>query len=185
MKTVVVISVLVAALVLALVAVKNTAPVEAAPKGLLKIGSPAPNFTLPSTNGTITLSKLLNASSGQHGEQYAVLVFYPMDNTPGCTVQLCSLRDTYAQLQKKHITVVGMNPADVKSHAGFAKKQHYAFPLASDTNRAVAKAYGVGGVLGVNNRTVIVVSPQQTIVFAEEGMPTPEDIMAAVYKHRH
>ena len=178
MKTVVIVAVLVAALGMALMTVKNIPPADAAPKGLLTIGSPAPNFTLPSTAGTITLSSLLKA------KQYVVLVFYPMDNTPGCTVQLCSLRDTYAQLQKKHITVVGMNPADVKSHAGFARKQHYPFPLATDTNRAVAKAYGVGSVLGVNSRTVIVVSPQQTIVFAEEGMPTPEAIMAAVDKHR-
>ena len=155
-------------------------PTTAHAKALLKVGSAAPNFTLPSTAGTITLSNLLKAKGGQYG----ILVFYPMDNTPGCTVQLCSLRDAAADLAQQHTFVIGLNPANVASHAQFAKKQKYGFPLATDTDRSVAKAYGVGSMLGANSRTVVVVSPQGKVVFAEEGMPSPLELLQAVENHR-
>jgi thioredoxin-dependent peroxiredoxin len=100
-------------------------------------GTPAPDFSLPSTSGdTISLSDF-------KGKQAVVLYFYPKDSTPGCTVEACSFRDNLAAVQSHGAAVLGVSPDSVKSHASFTQKQSLNFPLLADTERELAKAYGV------------------------------------------
>jgi thioredoxin-dependent peroxiredoxin len=153
----------------AVLAAGTKANVEAA---MLDIGKPAPDFALASDKGdTITLS-------GFRGKNYVVLIFYPGDQTPGCTKQLCAVRDDYTEFGKKGAVVFGVNPANAESHALFVKKQGYQFPLLVDNNKTVAKLYGADGIM--IQRTVYVIDKEGKIVFARRGMPANAEILASI-----
>jgi peroxiredoxin Q/BCP len=101
----------------------------------LKMGDEAPNFSLQDQNGvTHDLSSL-------RGKKVA-LCFYPKDNTPGCTKQVCSLRRGWTDLAKEKITVLGINFDDSKAHRDFVDTHQLPFPLMSDKNKKTARAYG-------------------------------------------
>jgi peroxiredoxin Q/BCP len=140
---------------------------------MLKIGDKAPDFSLVSSNGD-TVS--LNSFSGRN---YVALIFYPGDETPGCTKQLCAVRDDYAGFEAKNVKVFGVNPGDSTSHRKFVKRYDFQFPLLIDEGRKTAKLYGCGGGLFIK-RTVYVIDPQGVIVYAKRGMPANEDILKAV-----
>lgn len=72
-----------------------------------------------------------------------VLYFYPKDNTPGCTVEACELRDAHAQITGKNAVVLGVSPDSAKSHANFATKFGLPFTLVPDEDHKIAEAYGV------------------------------------------
>jgi peroxiredoxin Q/BCP len=138
-----------------------------------EIGAKAPEFTLVSSNGdTVRLSDF-------SGKNYVVLIFYPGDETPGCTKQLCAIRDDYAAFGVKGVKVFGVNPADAASHKKFIKNQNYQFPLLIDEGQKVAKLYGCDGWPMVK-RTVFVVDKQGKVVFAKRGMPANEEILKAI-----
>ncbi|MGA2506411.1 MAG: peroxiredoxin [Chitinispirillaceae bacterium] len=140
---------------------------------MLKIGDKAPDFSLVSSNGdTVSLS-------GFSGKNYVVLIFYPGDETPGCTKQLCAVRDDYAGFEAKNVKVFGVNPADSASHRKFVKRYNFQFPLLIDEGRKTAKRYRCGGGLFIK-RTVYVIDPQGVIVYTKRGMPTDEEILKAV-----
>ncbi len=111
-------------------------------------GSPAPDFEAPTQTG-----QPLRLSSLQ-GQRVA-LYFYPKDDTPGCTKQACSLRDSYSALQQAGIAVVGVSGDSVASHEAFAGKYSLPFPLVSDADHAIAEAYGVWGEKTLYGRTSI------------------------------
>jgi|GEM_PF-343795 len=115
---------------------------------------------------------------------YGVLVFYPMDQTPGCTIQLCTLRDDYTKFKKDDIQIAGVNPADLQSHQKFADKHSYPFPILVDTDRQLAKHFGIGATLGANNRTVIIVSPENGVIWKQEGMPSPDEMLAVIQENK-
>jgi peroxiredoxin Q/BCP len=155
----------------ALFAVGTQSAVEAR---MLEKGTVAPDFALLSDKGdTVNLSDY-------RGKNSVVLVFYPGDQTPGCTKQLCSIRDDYEKFTAHGAVVFGVNPADAASHAAFVKKQHYQFPLLVDENKAVAKMYGTDGFMIV--RTVFVIDKKGVIVFAKRGMPDDSEILASIGK---
>lgn len=137
---------------------------------LLEINSIAPNFKLTAHDGT-TYS--LEDFKGKK----VVLVFYPLDNTPGCTAQLCALRDGHSRLQSLNTTVLASNPGSIESHAKFAKQQQYKFPLLSDSKRKMAKAYHVSNAFGINARTVYIIDEDSEIRFAERGAPNVDDLV--------
>jgi peroxiredoxin Q/BCP len=98
-------------------------------------GSPAPDFTLKSTDGsTIQLSRF-------KGKKNVVVYFYPKDDTPGCTKEACSFRDDLSQLLAKDAVVFGVSVDDTNSHQAFTKKFNLNFPLLSDIGGEVSKAY--------------------------------------------
>ena len=100
-------------------------------------GQPAPDFTLPSsTGGEISLSEY-------RGSKSVVLYFYPKDDTPGCTKEACSFRDSTAEFEKLGAQVLGVSRDSLGSHEKFAAKYQLAFPLLSDADGVVAEAYGV------------------------------------------
>jgi len=99
-----------------------------------------------------------------------VLYFYPMDDTPGCTAQACSLRDRYAEIEAKGAAVLGVSAQGVESHDRFTRKHELNFPLLADTGRAVARAYGaIGGGLGGTLRGMLGMAERVTFVIDEQG----------------
>lgn len=140
---------------------------------MLSIGSAAPDFSLISDKGdTIRLSDY-------RGKNPVVLIFYPGDKTPGCTKQLCAVRDDYADFKKEGAVVFGVNPADSASHRAFSDKYGFQFPLLIDKGKKIAEQYGAGGLFV--SRTVYVISAKGTILFAKRGMPPDSEIIAALH----
>ena len=102
----------------------------------LQIGDQAPAFQVKDQSGkTIQLSDY-------KGHKLAIY-FYPKDNTPGCTVQACNLRDNYEMLQNKGIQIVGVSIDSETSHEKFIKKFDLPFPLLADTDKAMVNQFGV------------------------------------------
>ena len=104
----------------------------------LRPGDPAPSFGAIITNGTEIHSKDLLGKP-------VVIYFYPRDDTPGCTKEACGFRDQYPELQKNGAVVLGVSADTVKSHAKFTDKFQLPFPLISDTDAVITKAFGAWG----------------------------------------
>jgi peroxiredoxin Q/BCP len=77
--------------------------------------------------------------------KWILLYFYPKDDTPGCTTEACSLRDSFKQLEELGIQVLGVSKDSVKSHEKFANKYNLNFPILSDESTEVIKSYGAWG----------------------------------------
>src|SRR5437868_4163414 len=104
----------------------------------LEIGELAPLFTLPSDTGTSVSLRSLRG-------KWVVLYFYPEDDTDVCTAQACSFRDAWSEVKAAGITVLGLSPDGVASHASFRKKYKLPFTLLADEDHAVATKYGAWG----------------------------------------
>jgi peroxiredoxin Q/BCP len=130
----------------------------------LSVGEKAPDFSLPAGDGS-TLS--LRDFRGKK----VVLYFYPKDNTPGCTREACSFRDNIAAIKKKGAVVIGVSADSPASHQRFAAKFDLPFPLVSDANKELVKAYGVWqkkNLYGVKFMGVV----RSTFVIDEKGVIT-------------
>lgn len=104
----------------------------------LKVGDQAPHFNLQDQNGEyVSLNDLTGKTT--------LIYFYPKDETPGCTVQACSLRDNFEQLQSQRINVIGVSKDDVASHAKFSTKHKLPFTILSDPSTKMIDAYGAWG----------------------------------------
>jgi peroxiredoxin Q/BCP len=102
----------------------------------LAVGEMAPDFALQDDHGkTVRLSDL-------RGKR-VVVYFYPMDDTPGCTMQACGFRDSYPQIAERNAVVLGISPDDSSSHQAFKTKFDLPFTLLVDSDHKVADAYGV------------------------------------------
>jgi peroxiredoxin Q/BCP len=131
--------------------------------GVPKVGDSAPGFSLLSEKGdTVTLSAFRDKKN-------VVLVFYPGDQTPVCTKQLCEIRDDYAGFEERDAVVFGINPADRASHAKFTQKHGYQFPLLIDEKQMVSALYGVKGAMTV--RTVFIIAKNGTVAYVKKGKP--------------
>jgi peroxiredoxin Q/BCP len=109
----------------------------------IKVGDAAPEFDLTDAAGKrVRLSDF-------RGKRNVVLYFYPKDDTPGCTKEACSFRDSYQSFTEAGAEVIGVSSDDGASHQKFAEKFHLPFTLVSDTGGSVRKRYGVPATLGL------------------------------------
>lgn len=125
----------------------------------LKIGDPAPEFELPSDDGGIY-------RLGKHRGKRQLLVFYPGDNTPVCTAQLCDYRDGVEEFAGLDIEVIGISSDDAASHRRFRAKHKLPFALLTDADGAVARSYGAHGMMGTK-RAVFLVDERGAIRYAK------------------
>jgi peroxiredoxin Q/BCP len=103
-----------------------------------KVGETAPDFTAVVVDGDKETELTLSALRGET----VVLVFYPKDSTPGCTIQACSLRDHWAELKGK-ARVFGVSADGAASHKKFISKRQLPYPLIADSDKVVCEAFGV------------------------------------------
>jgi peroxiredoxin Q/BCP len=124
----------------------------------VEVGDPAPDFTLPSQSGEqVTLHEVW-----QRGP--VVLYFYPKDETPGCTAEACTFRDSYEVFEEAGAEVVGVSSDSVASHETFASKHRLPFILLADDGGKVRKRYGVRATLGILPGRVTYVIDQSGLV---------------------
>jgi peroxiredoxin Q/BCP len=135
----------------------------------LPAGSLAPDFAALDDSGRPV------SISGLRGRN-VVLVFYPGDDTPGCTKQLCDFRDRWEQARDNGVEVFGVNPQSAAKHTRFRDKFKFPFPLIVDEGRRVAKLYHADGL--IIKRTVYLIGPDGIIRFAQRGMPSPADVLS-------
>jgi peroxiredoxin Q/BCP len=114
-----------------------------------RIGDCAPDFSLPDADGgTFTLS--------EQAGQRVLLVFYPGDDTPVCTRQLCDYRDGIEQFADLDVEVIGISRDDAESHRRFRARHDLPFTLLSDPDMDVAERYGCKGLLGMKRGVFLV-----------------------------
>jgi thioredoxin-dependent peroxiredoxin len=145
----------------------------------MKNGEQAPNFVLKDLDG-----KDWNLSE-QTGKT-VVLLFYPGDNTPVCTAQLCSVRDNWSDYQATGAEVVGISMDSVGSHRGFADKYNLTLKLLSDEKGEVTEKYNVKSWLpGRSARAVVVIDKDGIIRYHKvESLsifrPKDDDILQVI-----
>src|SRR5215831_7950152 len=124
----------------------------------VQVGDQAPDFTLPSQSGErVTLSDVWRRGP-------LVLYFYPKDETPGCTTEACTFRDSYEVFAEAGAEVVGVSSDSVASHERFAAKHRLPFTLLADEGGRVRKRYGVRATLGILPGRVTYVIDQGGVV---------------------
>jgi len=126
-------------------------------------GDPAPDFSALATDGS-------RVSLRDFRGRKLVLYFYPMDDTPGCTAQACSLRDHNKEIAATGAAILGVSAQDMASHKKFTAKYNLNFALLADTDRAVARAYGaIGGGIGGALRGMLGIAERVTFIIDDKG----------------
>jgi thioredoxin-dependent peroxiredoxin len=135
----------------------------------VSVGDPAPDFTLPGTDGTPEGHR--DYRLADYRGEVVVLAFYPGDNTPVCTRQLNTYSSEIAEFEGVDARLLAISPQSVESHDGFADKQGgFAFPLLADADKAVGKAYGILGPVGFYRRSIFVIDKQGVIRHAHRAV---------------
>jgi peroxiredoxin Q/BCP len=150
----------------------------------VKVGGPAPDFTLPGTDGTPEGHRDYRLS--ELAGRPVVLVFYPGDNTPVCTRQLNSYTADVNAFREVDAQVLAISPQSVESHDAFSADQGgFAFPLLADVDKSVGRLYGILGPVGFYRRSIFVVDGGGVVRHAHRAVaglsfrPTAE-LVAAV-----
>src|SRR5580704_5359949 len=102
-----------------------------------KVGDKAPDFSAPASDGTTA------HLSDYVGKGPIILYFYPKDDTKGCTAEACGIRDTMEEFKGLDAIVLGVSFDSIESHKAFIAKYKLPFVLLSDTDKKIAKTYGV------------------------------------------
>lgn len=149
-------------------------------KGQLANGSKVPDFELKDQDGkNFKLSDALAKGP-------VVVYFYPKDDTPGCTKEACSFRDSFEQFKEAGAQVVGISSDDVDSHKKFAEKYKLPFTLLSDTENKVRKVFGVPKSMMIPGRVTYVLNKDGVIVHQFNSLTQAtqhvEEAMAAIKK---
>jgi thioredoxin-dependent peroxiredoxin len=132
------------------------------------IGERAPEFTLPGTDGTAEGRR--DYSLSDYRGTPVVLVFYPADNSPVCTVQLKSYSDNIARFATLGAQVVAISPQSVDAHDSFAEGEGgFSFPLLADGDKKVGEAYGILGPIGFYRRSVFVIDAEGQVRYAHRS----------------
>jgi len=127
---------------------------------LLAVGSPAPEVAGADAKGT---TFKLSAETKKPGK-FAIVYFYPKDDTPGCTKEACAFRDAFDKFVAAGVTIFGVSRDGEPSHKAFQQKYTLPFPLVPDTSGAVQKAYRVpSNIWGGTKRVSFLVGPDGKI----------------------
>lgn len=113
---------------------------------LPKVGAAAPSFSLPDQDGKVHTLK-------DYRGKWVLLYFYPKDDTPGCTIEACTIRDQFKDFKKIGAEVIGISTDSVKSHKKFALAYELPFTLLADENKEMVGEYGVFGEKKFMGRT--------------------------------
>lgn len=137
----------------------------AAPAAAPKVGEAAPDFKLPyATLEGIHMKPEEQMSLASLRGRNVILAFYPADWSGGCTTEVCTLRDTFAELSKLNAAVLGVSGDYVFSHHEWAKFHKLQFPLLSDHDHHVARAYdSYMEQVGFNKRTVYLIDKEGVV----------------------
>jgi peroxiredoxin Q/BCP len=130
----------------------------------VRIGDLAPEFELPDNTGqTWRLS--------DHRGKVTALIFYPKDETPVCTKQMCSLRDYWSKYQATGAEVVAISTASVESHKRFVERHNLPQRLLADERGKVTRQYNVMSLLGVPQRAVIIIDAEGIVRYRKSVFP--------------
>jgi len=157
----------------------------------LNPGDAAPDIELPAYSaeapeGTLKLS--------DYAGKWVILYFYPKDSTPGCTTESCDFRDALPDFSAADAAIIGVSRDSVKSHANFTAKQSLNFPLISDKDEALCKAFDVLQLkknygreyMGVE-RSTFIINPEGDVAYAWRGVKVKghaEEVLATLKELR-
>ncbi len=127
----------------------------------LNVGDAAPDFRMPADGGN-------SVGLGDFRGRKLVLYFYPRDDTPGCTTEAQAFRDASDDFDRANAAILGVSPDTPAKHDRFKAKHGLPFPLGSDEDNAVAKAYGVWVEKRMYGRTYMGIE-RSTFLIDEEG----------------
>ena len=148
---------------------------------MIQLNQPAPTFELPDQTGK-------KHKLADYIGKWVLVYFYPKDDTPGCTIEACSLRDNMSQFEKAHAVILGISADTPESHAKFVEKYQLPFTLLADESKEVIKAYDSWApkkmfgkeFLGVK-RNSFLINPEGVVVKIYEGVK-PQEHAAEVLK---
>ncbi len=141
----------------------------------MKVGDSAPDFELADQYGN-------EFKLSDHIGKNIMLVFYPREETPVCTKQLCSYNDNLEEFEANGMFVVAISTDSKKSLASFSKKYNFDFPLLSDSAKSVSKKYDALSLLGISKRKIVIINKDGKIVFQKSVLPVtylkPEKLLS-------
>lgn len=135
----------------------------------LEVGSQAPSFALPDQNGKI--HQLVD-----YRGKWLLLYFYPKDNTPGCTVEACTLRDNWNKFTKLNASVLGISADGILSHQKFSTKFALPFPILADEKKSMLQSYGVLAEKSMFGKTFLGIKRSSFLI-------DPDGKIAKIYKN--
>jgi thioredoxin-dependent peroxiredoxin len=138
----------------------------AAPAAMPEVGQPAPDFTLPSQDGT-------DVSLKDFRGKWVVLYFYPKDMTPGCTIEAHNFQQDLSKYDQDNAVILGVSVDSTSSHKEFCAKESLTFKLLADTDKKVVEQYGSVRTMGdmkIANRNTFLIDPDGKIVKVWTGV---------------
>jgi thioredoxin-dependent peroxiredoxin len=143
------------------------------------VGQPAPDFELKDAAGE-------SWRLGDHRGKVVALVFYPKDETPVCTKQMCSMRDNWDDYTATGAEVVAISVGSVESHRRFAEHHNLPQRLLADERGQVTKLYRLSSLLGGSQRAVVVIDPKGVVRYRKAVLPvfrpTDDEVIEAIRK---
>lgn len=115
--------------------------------------------------------------------RWSVMVFYPGDDTPGCTAQLQDLQEHYQRLTALGALVYAVNPAEAPSHRAFAEKHGFDFPILTDRGGVVARQFRAAMQTPLKTyilRTVYLINPERKVRLANRGAPPAAALIRSI-----
>lgn len=129
---------------------------------MLEPGNRMPVFSAPDQNGNIVSSDSLAGKK-------TVIYFYPKASTPGCTAEACNIRDNYGRFLAEGYNVIGISRDSVKAQHNFSEKNSLPFPLLSDPDASIIRAFGAWGEKKLYGKTFEGIL-RKTFIFDENGI---------------
>jgi thioredoxin-dependent peroxiredoxin len=154
------------AMIFVLLVTGGTLLAWAAPGAMPEVGQPAPDFTLPSQDGT-------DVSLKDFRGEWVVLYFYPKDMTPGCTIEAHNFQQDLSKYDQDNAVIIGVSVDSTSSHKEFCAKQGLTFKLLADPDKKVVEQYGSLRSMGdvkIANRNTFLIDPEGKIVKVWTGV---------------